>query len=618
MKKNTLLLLVLAFTSVMAFAQDTLYIYRGGAVVSKRAVAQIDSITFTAPSPLAGTFQDLDGNIYHTVTIGNQTWMLENLKTTKFRNGESITNVTDNAAWVGLTTAAWCDYENSSVNGNIFGHLYNWYAANDSRIIAPAGWHVPTVEEWDTLKDYLIANGYNYDGTIENNKFAKALASTSYWYTSDIPGAPGNNQKANNNTGFTAFPGGGRYGIGTGDYFSLGIGSFWWTNTEFTDIEAWYKVLFYGYSFMGNYGDYKKYGYSIRCIKSDLPVITTTAASSITSNSVVSGGNITFDGNDPIISRGICWNTTGNPTIADSKTTDGSGKGIFDGSGKGIFSSSIYELTPGTTYYICAYATNSVGTAYGNVITFKTTATKPTISTVAVTEITANSATSGGNISNDGGATVSVRGVCWSTNPNPTTDHLKTTDGAGPGTFSSALTNLTSGTIYYVRAYATNNMGTSYGNEVSFNTPSIYVSFISDAKKSVVSTDTYVHFSTTVPAISAPNDFNLISDNSVVTDLDDLVLATSTKDGILEKTFAAYGLGLIGTDYKFEFSLPAYLGSDGVTNQNSFVTLDGVTNILTVNQGTSSIDSTPLVLVKLKSIDGNLLAEAYIKFKISN
>ena len=132
-----------------------------------------------------------------------------------------------------------------------------------------------------------------------------------------------------------------------------------------------------------------------------------------------------------------------------------------------------------------------------------------------------------------------------------------------------------------------------------------------------MSTNTFVHFRTTIPFVSDESqDFNLISDNSV--DLDNLVLATSTKDGILEKTFAAYGLGLVGTDYKFEFSLPAYLGSDGVTNQNSFVTLDGVTNILTVNQNISAMDRTPLVLVKLKSMDGNLLAEAYIKFKIGN
>ena len=608
MKKNTLLLLILIFTSVMAFAQDTLYIYKGGAVVSKRAVAQIDSITFTAPSPLAGTFQDLDGNIYHTVTIGTQTWMLENLKTTKFRNGESIPNVTDNAAWIGLTSAAWCDYDNSATNGNIFGHLYNWYAAADSRNIAPAGWHVPTLAEWDILKDYLIANGYNFDGTTTGNKFAKSLASSNYWKVSNGAGAPGNNMNNNNSSGFNGLPGGGRYGT-NGAFFSQTEGSFFWVKEGNSSDEANYRAMFYGYNFFENFISSKKIGFAIRCIKSDLPVITTTATSSINSTSVESGGNISSDGNDPITARGICWNTTGNPTIADTKTTDGTGKGIFN--------SSITELTPGTTYYICAYATNSVGTAYGNVITFKTTATKPTLTTVAVTEITANSATSGGNISNDGGATVLARGLCWSTNPNPTTDSFKTTDGAGPGTFSSALTNLASGTIYYVRAYATNNIGTSYGNEVSFSTPSVYASFISDASKSVVSTNTFVHFRTTIPFVSDESqDFNLTADNSIVTDLDNLVLATSTKDGIAEKTFEGYGLGLLGTDYTFEFSLPTYVGLDGITNQNSFVTLNAATNVLTVNPGPSAYDRKPLVKVQLKSMTGNLLATAYIKFKI--
>lgn len=605
MKKNTILLLILTFTSVMAFAQDTLYIYKGGAVVSKRAVAQIDSITFTAPSPLAGTFQDIDGNIYHTVTIGTQTWMLENLKTTKFRNGESIPNVTDNTAWAGLTTAAWCDYENNTTYGQKYGKIYNWHAVSDNRNIAPAGWHVATVEEWLVLQNYLMKNGFNYDGSTDIDKFSKSLSSKSDWAYSPNTGAPGNQLLLNNSSGFNGLPAGGRLGS-SGNFFGLTESTFWWTSTNSSSTNAYYQAIFNAYSFLGDYSDLKTSGRSVRCIKSDLPVITTTAASSITSNSVVSGGNITFDGNDPITLRGICWNTTGNPTIADQKTTDGSGKGTFN--------SSITALNPGTTYYICAYATNSVGTAYGNVITFKTTATKPTLTTVAVTEITANSATSGGDISNDGGATVSARGVCWSTNPNPTTANNKTTDGAGPGTFSSALINLTSGTIYYVRAYATNNMGTSYGNEVSFNTPSIYALFISDAIKSVVSTNTFVHFRTTIPFVSDESqDFNLISDNSV--DLDNLVLATSTKDGILEKTFAAYGLGLVGTDYKFEFSLPAYLGTDGITNQNSFVTLDA-DNVLRVNPGPSSYDRKPLVKVQLKSMTGNLLATAYIKFKI--
>ncbi|MEA4851184.1 MAG: hypothetical protein VB126_06995 [Paludibacter sp.] len=143
-----------------------------------------------------------------------------------------------------------------------------------------------------------------------------------------------------------------------------------------------------------------------------------------------------------------------------------------------------------------------------------------------------------------------------------------------------------------------------------------YNAFISDAKKSVVSTDTYVHYRTAVPAIGAANDFELISDNSIVTDLDDLVLASANKGGVLEKTFAAYGFGVVGTDYKYEFSLPTYVGLDGITNQNSFVTLNATTNVLTVNQGSSVIDRNPLVKVDLKSMNGNLLATAYIKFKI--
>ena len=462
MRKNTLLLLVLVFASVIALAQDTLYIYKGGVVVYKRAVVQTDSITFTAPSPFAGTFQDLDGNIYRTVTIGNQTWMAENLKTTKFRNGETIPNVTENSAWTGLITAAWCDYGNNPVNGNIFGHLYNWYAATDSRNIAPAGWHVPSEAEWSTLENYLINNRFNYDGTTLNNKIAKSIAANTYWKSSTTAGAPGNNLTSNNSTGFSALPGGGRYGVNTGEFFSLNVGSFWWSSTQFSDIEAWYKAIFYGYSFMGDYGDYKKYGYSIRCVKSDLPVIATTAATSITSTSVVSGGNITFDGNDPIISRGLCWNTTGNPTITDNKTNEGAGAGAF--------SSNITGLTPGTTYYLCSYATNSVGTAYGNAITFKTTATTPALTTVDATEITANSAKSGGVISNDGGASITARGVCWSTNPTPTVADSKTTDGTGPGTFSSNITGLTPGTTYYLCSYATNSVGTAYGNVITFKT----------------------------------------------------------------------------------------------------------------------------------------------------
>ena len=90
------------------------------------------------------TVKDIDGNVYHTVTIGTQIWMVENLKTTKYRNGDGIPNVTDNTQWGNLTTWAYCNYNNDAANGTKYGKLYNWYAVNDSRNIAPTGWHVPT------------------------------------------------------------------------------------------------------------------------------------------------------------------------------------------------------------------------------------------------------------------------------------------------------------------------------------------------------------------------------------------------------------------------------------------------------------------------------------------
>ena len=193
-----------------------------------------------------------------------------------------------------------------------------------------------------------------------------------------------------------------------------------------------------------------------------LATITTTAASAITATTATSGGNITSDGGSTITARGVCWNTSVSPTIANSKT--------IDGTGTGIFASSVTGLTAGTIYYIRAYATNSAGTAYGNEITITTGATLVTLTTTAASAITLTTATSGGNITSDGGATTLPRGVCWNTSVSPTIANSKTIDGTGTGIFVSSVTGLTAGTIYYIRAYATNSAGTAYGNEIIFTT----------------------------------------------------------------------------------------------------------------------------------------------------
>src|ERR1035437_7744121 len=146
-------------------AQDTLYIYRAGIVVTKRAVSEIDSISFnknySPVNQVAAT--DIDGNQYHSVRIGTQTWMVENLKTTKYRSGESINHVTSAYDWSSAMYGAWSDYNNDSAYDLIYGKLYNWFAIADSRNIAPEGWHVATNSEWTTLQNYLISGGYNYD-----------------------------------------------------------------------------------------------------------------------------------------------------------------------------------------------------------------------------------------------------------------------------------------------------------------------------------------------------------------------------------------------------------------------------------------------------------------------
>lgn len=196
--------------------------------------------------------------------------------------------------------------------------------------------------------------------------------------------------------------------------------------------------------------------------ESTIPSITTSPVSNVESTAAVSGGIIKSDGGESIRFKGVCWSTNENPTISDQKTTDGSGNDIF--------TSQITGLTPGVNYYVRAYAVNSKGTAYGNRVSFTTIAGLPAISTSSISSVTPYSAISGGNVTSDSGSTVTARGVCWSTNANPTINDSKTTNGNGLGSFVSNMANLLPNTKYYVRSYATNATGTSYGSELFFTT----------------------------------------------------------------------------------------------------------------------------------------------------
>ncbi len=209
--------------------------------------------------------------------------------------------------------------------------------------------------------------------------------------------------------------------------------------------------------------------------QSEPPVVQTFAVENITSYSATCGGEVTADGGADVTSRGICWSTLQNPTINDNFTNDGSGTGVF--------SSILTELSPNTDYYVRAYATNSIGITYGQEISFTTLANLPEVSTGNVTNITASSATCGGNVISNGGDIVTARGICWSTSQNPTLNDSHTSGGTGIGYFSCNITGLAIGTTYYVRAYATNSAGTAYGQQTSFTAlalPTVSTSMVTD------------------------------------------------------------------------------------------------------------------------------------------
>ncbi len=193
----------------------------------------------------------------------------------------------------------------------------------------------------------------------------------------------------------------------------------------------------------------------------DLPSVSTYEVTNITTDYAMATGEVTDEGGGTVSERGICLDTEHNPSIE--------GNHVANGAGLGLFMVAMSNLTENTTYYVRAYATNEAGTAYGNEVTF-TTLTTPTVTTAAVTNIGEHTATSGGNVTDDGGSPITERGICWATSHNPTTSNSHATSGSGTGSFTVNMTGLTAHTTYYVRAYATNSVGTEYGNEVSFTT----------------------------------------------------------------------------------------------------------------------------------------------------
>ncbi|HJW30298.1 MAG TPA: fibrobacter succinogenes major paralogous domain-containing protein [Saprospiraceae bacterium] len=245
-------------------AGNTLYYIRAYAIKSGVTTYgnQVTVTTYADP----GSVTDYDGNVYSTINIGGQIWMLQNLRTTHYQDGTLIPEVPDSLEWYGLSSGASCFYQNSATNLATYGRLYNWYAATDTHNLAPAGWHVPSAAEWTTLSNYLSGDN-TAGGRVKESGY-------SHWNTP--------NSGATNSSMFTALPGGARFvtvcssGCVPAYYGHLLIEANWWTTSTSTSnpdnalsrSADNTSTRFYRSAFLGGIGYYdKRTGYSIRCVK---------------------------------------------------------------------------------------------------------------------------------------------------------------------------------------------------------------------------------------------------------------------------------------------------------------------------------------------------------------
>ena len=236
-----------AFISVITGLLPSTTYYLRAYAINSSGVGYGNEINFTALAP-ATPVTDIDSNIYETVAINTQIWTKTNLNVSKYRNGDIIPEVTDAATWQTLNTGAWCYYQNNTANGSEYGKLYNWYAVNDPRGLAPAGYHIPSDSDWTILTNYL--------GGIPVAGGALKEAGTAHWNSPNIG--------ATNSSNFTALPGGRRE---NGLFDTIGNYGFWWSSTDAGGITA-YEFNLYYYLGSTNRNNFDKHnGFSVRCVR---------------------------------------------------------------------------------------------------------------------------------------------------------------------------------------------------------------------------------------------------------------------------------------------------------------------------------------------------------------
>ena len=251
MKKLNLITTLLALLIVlMGCKKECTFVYSAWTSCSN----SIQTRTYTSsPSGCTGT-PPADSTQRPCVMgkIGDQIWTLTNLDVATYRNGDAIPQVQDVIAWSNLTTGAWCYYENTTTYGSIYGKLYNWYAVNDSRGLAPKGYHIPTDAEWTTLATYLGGE------RVAGRKMKES--GTSHWRFDEFT-------DATNSSGFTGLPGGGFNNMVFLGFGHMNAYGFWWSSSEFNTGNAWSRDLCYAFDSASRNNDSKQNGYSVRCIK---------------------------------------------------------------------------------------------------------------------------------------------------------------------------------------------------------------------------------------------------------------------------------------------------------------------------------------------------------------
>jgi uncharacterized protein (TIGR02145 family) len=233
---------------------DTLTIGTSSVIVPGISAANYPALVFVPGNGVT----DIDGTVYTSIVINGQEWMQKNLAVSKYRNGDPIPTGLDNTTWQNTTSGAYAIYNNDQVNNTAYGKLYNWYAVNDSRGLCPAGWHVPSDEEWTIMINYLDPTQNPSVFGTQSSVAGGKMKSTTGWNSP--------NTGATNESAFTGLPGGDRPNFGT--YGGIGSSGAWWSSTLTANGNAWYRTLTFGDSYVNRYdGFYKQYGMSVRCLR---------------------------------------------------------------------------------------------------------------------------------------------------------------------------------------------------------------------------------------------------------------------------------------------------------------------------------------------------------------